>query len=212
MTRFLLGLIVGAAAFAIGERFIHPADETRDVRQPALTDAGYEERRIDTPPETSGPALSAVTPDTRRRAPEQANRVSATSGGDAAAAVQTGSAEDEECACSHGWLDRKMKRQQAARDAEPKDGQWAYSMEQLLQQFAAIHRQGSKFEIASVDCRTTFCEVKAITHAEDGWEAFQQVMHEAQQEPWSDFGGDTAAGVTSADDGPMRLEFTLKRR
>jgi len=173
MKGFVLGLVVGAAAVAIGDRLVHPKQQTDEVRQATFAGAKEAEERRDAPPEASRPELSSSADDVHGRAREQMDTASAVTSsdtiiGDSAGEPQT----DAECACASGWLMRKSMREQAARKVEPKDSDWAYSMEQLLQQFASTHPLGLKFEISSVDCRTTFCEIRAIGRTEDSWEAF----------------------------------------
>ncbi len=49
-----------------------------------------------------------------------------------------------------------MAREQAARDAEPKDLAWAYAMEQKLRQFTMPRFQADEIDLTAIDCKTSF--------------------------------------------------------
>lgn len=84
--------------------------------------------------------------------------------------------------------DRRLAREQAARDTEPKDPAWAYPMEQKLREFTTPLFQAKQIDVIAIDCKTTFCEIKARGLVPDTSEGFNKVI-EAVPEPWNDFTG-----------------------
>jgi hypothetical protein len=209
MKGFIAGLLVGAAALAIGQRLIHPTQPVSDLGQSALVVSGPVTPQIALAPDPICAAPSSKAKVTLARPPENP-LVSAKTSTNSAVAVDAEN-RDMEQECSN-WYTRKSKREQAAREAEAKDTDWAYSMEQLLQQHAATHPQGRKFEIKSVDCRTTYCRVKAVGHTDRSAEAFQQVMQEAMQAPWSQFSQRSEMSSGGSGENTITLEFVLSRR
>jgi len=77
-----------------------------------------------------------------------------------AAASLTKEEQQQLAACDAAWQ-RKTKGEQAARDAESKDPAWAYRMEQKLREYTARRFQTIPIDVTSIDCKTTFCELKA---------------------------------------------------
>lgn len=76
----------------------------------------------------------------------------------------------------------------ADRLKEPRDPSWSYYMEQTLRQYLASHARAAQFDFTSVDCRTTFCEVRAFGFDESTEPVWVQVMYDVKQQPWSEFG------------------------
>src|SRR6185369_8379023 len=50
----------------------------------------------------------------------------------------------------------------AALHAEPKDPAWAYPMEQKLREYLTQKLQSGEVEVIGIECRTSFCEIKAL--------------------------------------------------
>jgi hypothetical protein len=73
-------------------------------------------------------------------------------------AISPASAEDCECATEE-WQERKRAHDEAKRAAEPKDPQWAYAVEQEIHERLTEHAEA--FVAFSVECRTTWCEIRA---------------------------------------------------
>lgn len=88
------------------------------------------------------------------------------------------------CTCAGAWLARRQEREAAAREAEPKDINWAYETEQLLEQFIIAHPQARAIRLERIDCRTSFCEIDASGQPVS-WEPFAEVIGDALKEPWS---------------------------
>ena len=72
--------------------------------------------------------------------------------------------------------------------AEPKDDSWAYYMEQTLLQYLGAHPSISQFDISTVECRTTKCQIEVFGYDESTGPVWTQVMYDINQQPWSEFG------------------------
>lgn len=96
-----------------------------------------------------------------------------------------------------------------ARAKEPIDQSWAHYMEQTLSQYLASHPKASQFDITSVNCRSSFCEVVAVGFDESTWPVWQQVMHDVKQQPWSEFG--QIGSSLESREGRVILNATLHR-
>ena len=99
--------------------------------------------------------------------------------------------------------DRRLAREQAARDAEPKDPAWAYAMEQQLREFTMPRLQADQLELIAIDCRTSFCEIRAGGSPEVS-EAFNKVIGAVPGKPWNDF---TGWSITHDTDSGKRLHY-----
>ena len=82
-------------------------------------------------------------------------------------------------------------------ELEPKDDSWAYYMEQTLLQFLSAHPTIDQFDISSIECRTTKCQIEVFGFDESTVPVWQQVMYDIRQQPWSEFGqyGSSAGNI-----------------
>ena len=71
---------------------------------------------------------------------------------------------------------------------EPKDESWAYYMEQALLHYLGSHSSAAQFDISSIECRSTTCQIEVIGYDESTGPVWQQVMYDIRQQPWSEFG------------------------
>lgn len=117
---------------------------------------------------------------------------------------------DDPCDCAIGLQERIQHQEEAARSAEPKDASWAYETEQLLQQFIAADPKTSAIEISGVECRTSFCEIRAIGTPELQ-QVFSELIQAVELEPWSTFKGRSAVGFSIRDDGRKDFDAILGR-
>lgn len=117
---------------------------------------------------------------------------------------------DAPCECGAGRLTRKLEREKAAREAESKDINWAYEMEQLLGQFIAAHPRATTIQVSGIECRTSFCEIKAIGQA-DSWEAFIAIVEQTPNEPWSTLSLNKRMSSDFRDDGQMDFHAIIER-
>lgn len=101
------------------------------------------------------------------------------------------------------------EHQRAKLELEPKDDSWAYYMEQTLLQFLSAHPSIDQFDISSIDCRTTKCQIEVFGFDESTVPGWQQVMYDINQQPWSEFGqyGSGSGNV----DGRLLIVGTLHR-
>jgi hypothetical protein len=84
-------------------------------------------------------------------------------------------------------------------------------MEQLLRQHIASRLVKHPVQQLSIECRTTFCLLRARGQIEDSQRAFVQASHEAAAEPWANLRvGET--GNTGYPDGWWRSDVTLYRQ
>lgn len=119
----------------------------------------------------------------------------------------------------------RQERERAAKDSEPKDAGWAYSMEQLMRQHIEMHLPADKYTELQVECRTTFCELRMEGASVDGQDLADQVAREIQHQDWSDVvqgmsGGGSDAGKWYVDyewfrprtDEERRIHFEIRKR
>lgn len=119
----------------------------------------------------------------------------------------------------------RQQREQAAKDAEPKDAGWAYSMEQLMRQHIEMHMPADKYTKLRVECRTTFCELRMEGASADGQNLADQIVQQIQHQDWSDVvqkgsggGSDGAAWYVDYDwfrpgtDEERRVWFDIRKQ
>lgn len=83
---------------------------------------------------------------------------------------------------------------------EASDPTWSRSMQQKLEEFFSHHELSSRYRLVSVDCRTTYCELKAEgNYEEKPYEAFAQVAYEFSQKRWGLRRGGGGAGPSPAE-------------
>lgn len=117
---------------------------------------------------------------------------------------------DDPCECATALRERWEEHVEAARRAEPKDVSWAYETEQLLAQYIAAAPEMKGIAITSVECKTTFCEIKAIG-TQDRQESFYGVMHEVREQAWSTFGEGGVGRSRQRDDGRKDFDEVIAR-
>jgi hypothetical protein len=105
-----------------------------------------------------------------------------------AAASLTKKEQQQLAACDAAWQ-RKAKGEQAARDAESKDPAWAYRMEQKLREYTARRFQTIPIEVTSIDCKTTFCELRAQSFSPEAATELTNAMNALVMQPPADFRG-----------------------
>lgn len=208
MKALIIGLVVGGAMAVAAERLIfHRSPESEPLPPPSAQANGS------TPPRaTQIPAPSRLpTEEVRRSETTLASPTrSHESGGVSepmSAAIDTTAIARQYIATlsdrelSELWAERhneKERRAQAARDAEPKDAAWAYSMEQLLGQHLARTLSPHQIEHIKIDCRTSFCEIAWRGKSEEDFLEFQRESNEVAQEPWAKL---SYPGSSSGSDG-----------
>ncbi len=115
----------------------------------------------------------------------------------------------EQIACGK-LAGRRKQQERAARDAEPRDSDWADQMEQLLRMHFAAQLTRHPVEQLDIDCRTTICMVKAKGRSNDSLLDFQRAMNTVESEPWSNLR--KGIGGTSGHGDGWTAQYTLHRR
>jgi hypothetical protein len=103
--------------------------------------------------------------------------------------------QQERAACRAVW-ERRRAREREALEAEPKDAAWAYPMEQKLREYLTQKLQSGRLEVLGIDCKTTFCEIKALVLYPEGSGEFTEAVSDFNAaisdingKPWNDFRG-----------------------
>lgn len=81
---------------------------------------------------------------------------------------------------------RRAQQQFDAREAQPRDAGWADPMEQLLRQHIIGQLVKHPPDRLEINCKTTFCQIKATGRTKESQAAFQKVSQEVAAEPWAD--------------------------
>lgn len=102
------------------------------------------------------------------------------------------------------------ENRRAELQSEPKDDSWAYYMEQTLLQYLSAHPSIDQFDISSIECRTTKCQIEVFGFDESTVPVWQQVMYDIRQQSWNEF-GQTGSGSGNVD-GRLVIIATLHRK
>jgi hypothetical protein len=204
MKAFALGLIVGAVVcFAVvrltdlGARRTPSPDNFQSTRShPVAFRAGERSSCTDPGPATSVPSLHAGTLSTESRTPavssakDERSPLQRSPSASTAVEKKRMSIEDlnekeasEVCQRAHNL---QQEREQAAKDAEPKDAGWAFSMEQLIRQHVESHLPPDQYSVLKVECRTTFCQLELKGRSQEGRDLADKVASTIPNQLWSD--------------------------
>jgi hypothetical protein len=179
---------------------------------------------VRSPSETVAPASATVTdtharpPEQQPQAPKQGLAVSVTNARaqPPATAPKTSrpaaaplTAEQQQQAACNALSERRMAREKSARDAEPKDPAWAYPMEQKLREYLTQKLQSGQLEVTGIDCKTTFCEIKALVLGPEASTEFQGAISAAANKPWNDF---TGSATSLSEESGKTVYFGQLRR
>ena len=111
--------------------------------------------------------------------------------------------------CRARWA-RENTAQQVARASETKDAGWAYPTEQKLREYLSRRFKTIPIEVIGIDCRTTFCEIKAQGFVPEGAHEFQTALAEVGKESWNDFTGSSFSQTEEAN--PVYTGEVSRRR
>lgn len=206
MKAYVAAMIVGTAAVAVAVLVLRQEQAAVPAADVPSIDSATAKRRSGSAVEPAQQSSPVRDPSVRARDPDQVAALPAVSN----TAEPDPEDWDTPCACAGAWHARKEERERAAREAEPKDINWAYEMEQLLEQFIAAHPQARTIQISGIECRTSFCEIKAIAHP-GSWDAFEAVVEQALNEPWSTLSGNRSLRSNSRDDGQQGFHAIIER-
>jgi hypothetical protein len=193
MRKLVAIVIAGVAVAAIAVYFARSSDETAHQQLP----------------EVPKHDVAVDVPDTRAQLPSNTREKSPP------AAPMT--AEQQERAACNALSERRLAREQAALDAEPKDAAWAYPMEQKLREYVTQTLVSGQLEVIGIDCRTTFCEIKALLLDPEGSTEFNNAISGARGKSWNDFTGigtspSEESGKTIYSGKLLRRQFQAKAR
>ena len=91
-----------------------------------------------------------------------------------------------------------------------KDENWALEMEQAMRQFLSQSIVSNEFEVLTVECRTTLCEILAFGNLPSSGERWNAVMADmAKQAWWSSFQGNA---TSSSDQNGRTTIVTILQR
>lgn len=185
MTKFVLVFLVGVVAGSIGIQLQEQRVEDRE-RQ-AL--AGEESRATTGARSLNG--STSIRPPSRtppRPEPARAERVS---GASEAASPDKDAKPDVPVTDAHEPLlssiydGRPLRDWHEKLEREEKDMTWSYEKEQRLTEFFTPPH-GIAFDVRSIECRQTMCEVQAFAL---GPMQHNTITQDMQREPWYDFSG-----------------------
>jgi hypothetical protein len=111
--------------------------------------------------------------------------------------------------CKAMW-ERQRTAEQVARAAETRDAAWAYATEQKLHEYLSRRFKTIPIEVTSIDCRATYCEIKAQAFAEEAAHEFTTALSDVGKESWNDFTGSSFSPAEEAGKSIYRGE--VRRR
>jgi hypothetical protein len=212
MRQFLLGTVFGAATAAIAlSLFGRGSAESTPLPQvsTASPNAGL----------ASQPLLTASSPLAQERQPGAAARQSAPS---PVTSVETAMdtripirlSTDHANMLAPAKPDGRpptLSEQHMQLLTERKDSSWALEMEENLSQFLAQNNATGEFELLSVECRTTLCEILAFGNLPASPQHWNLLGAELSKQPWwSNFQGNSTA--SSAQNGRTTIVTILQRK
>lgn len=106
---------------------------------------------------------------------------------------------------------QRQQRRRTAEDAQPRDASWADPTEQLLRQHIVGLLVKHPADQLDINCKTTFCQIKASGHTRESLEALQKATQDAAAQPWAENLWLAGAGGSSSGD-IWKHDFTLYRR
>ena len=191
---FVLGAASGALAFATVSWILKTNNENELTEEPNLEDKQTIVPNAGSVDSITDPLLDAASTNESGGANAEPERTLVPTYDRSIAYPDSGSAEDV-----HPVF-----------ESEKKDNSWSYYMEQAMLQFLADHPAIAQFEISSIDCRTTRCQVQVIGFDESTAPVWHQVMYDMYQQPWSEFGqhGNSSRVI----DGRLVITETMHRK
>ena len=168
MTKFLAGLLAGAACYAGVDGFI----TDRESSDPTQTVASHPS--IEASPAAVGRVDRTIHRD---------DAVQLTAAGKSAPCISLDGADCDEAL--ERLLEARSKHERSILEAEPKDPLWSASMEQQLREFITRHPAAGRYLITRLDCRTLYCEIDAQTQTYPGdanVDAFAKILDEVEQQ------------------------------
>lgn len=92
--------------------------------------------------------------------------------------------------------------------AEEVDSEWAYDIEQKVQDYFALHENAAKLQLSSVSCKTSICEIRGYEYQPDFFIATYNTM---QMQNWWRFGSSYAFQSNDKESTYFYILAELKR-
>lgn len=105
----------------------------------------------------------------------------------------------------------RQQREQAKKDAEPKDPGWAYSTEMLIRQHIESQLPADRYSKLHIECRTTFCELRMTGTGTEAREIADRLVKEIVRQPWSDIVHKGGGGGSNGEDWHIESEWYRPR-
>jgi hypothetical protein len=170
MKMFILGVLVGAALYGVGDALLSRETSTQAEIAPLSRDVSPQAKiappvteQLPKPPASDGAVASAVRPVPARLDPAADNPRPTGASRDSISVDEKNIRVDDKDLdrVMMELMRRKSKAEQASLDAEPRDPLWSDSMEQQLRLFIERQPNINRVSIKAVDCRTVYCEITA---------------------------------------------------
>ena len=92
--------------------------------------------------------------------------------------------------------------------AEEVDSEWAYDIEQKVQDYFALHENAAKLQLSSVSCKTSICEIRGYEYQPDSFIATYNTM---QMQNWWRFASSYAFQSNDKESTYFYILAELKR-
>jgi hypothetical protein len=99
--------------------------------------------------------------------------------------------------CKAMW-ERQRTAEQVARAAETRDAGWADATEHKLHEYLSRRFKTIPIEVTSIDCRATYCEIKAQAFDAEAAHEFSTALSAVGDESWNDFAGSSFSHAEEA--------------
>jgi hypothetical protein len=217
MKAFTIGLMVGAFGCFVMVRWFNPTENT-PAEQASLNSVPAIDPPAKTYPSCPEPIRAGLrtTPsgmDESMRTPKLTRLadVPPTSGipstrEERKIALEDLSEDEASDLCQRAYRLRAA-REQAAKDAEPKDAAWAYSTEQLIRQHVEANLPADQYSVLKVECRTTYCELRLEGTSQEGRDLAEKVGLSIPSQPWSDIAQGGQSGGSDGTKWHMEFEW-----
>jgi hypothetical protein len=187
---FLLGVIVGGAGMKLQEDRVERAEMLAAARatpanttkpSPEVAGVGMDRRDTDARGSADNVPTARTTPDTSASHPAPTPARTTNEPADPRDTVPV--PEVIQPLMSSTYDGRTVAEMHEKLEREPKND-WSYQKEQELSDFFVPAHGSTRFDVHSIECRTTMCEVQAVAL---GPTQQNTVIEDLQREPWWDF-------------------------
>lgn len=96
--------------------------------------------------------------------------------------------------------------------AEPRDDSWALEVQMHWRNFLAQHTPSPDFDVVSVECRRTLCELAAFGNTPGADKRWDQALQTAKQEAWAQQFTNTNTHITEQNGRAVMLTILERRQ